>query len=311
MNHQIKKTIIFYFYPLVAFRRWVIKQKKNYLGHHNPEKLAKLLYRRKFHKELNLNNPQTFNEKVNWLKFRSDTSLWTELADKYKVLEYIKNNGLEEILVKLYGKWDRVEDIDFEQLPNSFVLKSNNGCGTVLLVEDKTKLDLQATRKLLKKWLKQKYGYTTAEPHYTTIKPCIIAEEYLKWDNPSISSSLIDYKFHCIHGSPLYIQVMSDRQPGHIYHWNIYNTFWQPYSGYIPPQLKKDSEIPCPQSFERMLDICKILSKPFPQVRIDLYEIGGKIYFGEMTFTSAGGYDDEIPNDLDVEMGEKMNLPLN
>ena len=239
MNHQIKKTIIFYFYPLVAFRRWVIKQKKNYLGHHNPEKLAKLLYRRKFHKELNLNNPQTFNEKVNWLKFRSDTSLWTELADKYKVREYIKNNGLEEILVKLYGKWDRVEDIDFEQLPNSFVLKSNNGCGTVLLVEDKTKLDLQATRKLLKKWLKQKYGYTTAEPHYTTIKPCIIAEEYLKWDNPSISSSLIDYKFHCIHGSPLYIQVMSDRQPGHIYHWNIYNTFWQPYSGYIPPQLKK------------------------------------------------------------------------
>ena len=310
MNHQIKKTIIFYFYPLVAFRRWVIKQKKNYLGHHNPEKLAKLLYRRKFHKELNLNNPQTFNEKVNWLKFRSDTSLWTELADKYKVREYIKNNGLEEILVKLYGKWDRVEDIDFEQLPNSFVLKSNNGCGTVLLVEDKTKLDLQATRKLLKKWLKQKYGYTTAEPHYTTIKPCIIAEEYLKWDNPSISSSLIDYKFHCIHGSPLYIQVMSDRQPGHIYHWNIYNTFWQPYSGYIPPQLKKDSEIPCPQSFERMLDICKILSKPFPQVRIDLYEIGGKIYFGEMTFTSAGGYDDEIPNDLDVEMGEKMNLPV-
>ena len=142
MNHQIKKTIIFYFYPLVAFRRWVIKQKKNYLGHHNPEKLAKLLYRRKFHKELNLNNPQTFNEKVNWLKFRSDTSLWTELADKYKVREYIKNNGLEEILVKLYGKWDRVEDIDFEQLPNSFVLKSNNGCGTVLLVEDKTKLDL-------------------------------------------------------------------------------------------------------------------------------------------------------------------------
>lgn len=176
---------------------------------------------------------------MNWLKFRSDTSLWTELADKYKVREYIKNNGLEEILVKLYGKWDRVEDIDFEQLPNSFVLKSNNGCGTVLLVEDKTKLDLQATRKLLKKWLKQKYGYTTAEPHYTTIKPCIIAEEYLKWDNPSISSSLIDYKFHCIHGSPLYIQVMSDRQPGHIYHWNIYNTFWQPYSGYIPPQLKK------------------------------------------------------------------------
>ena len=113
MNHQIKKTIIFYFYPLVAFRRWVIKQKKNYLGHHNPEKLAKLLYRRKFHKELNLNNPQTFNEKVNWLKFRSDTSLWTELADKYKVREYIKNNGLEEILVKLYGKWDRVEDISF------------------------------------------------------------------------------------------------------------------------------------------------------------------------------------------------------
>ena len=165
--------------------------------------------------------------------------------------------------------------------------------------------------KFVEKWLKQKYGYTTAEPHYTTIKPCIIAEEYLKWDNPSISSSLIDYKFHCIHGSPLYIQVMSDRQPGHIYHWNIYNTFWQPYSGYIPPQLKKDSEIPCPQSFERMLDICKILSKPFPQVRIDLYEIGGKIYFGEMTFTSAGGYDDEIPNDLDVEMGEKMNLPLN
>lgn len=309
MNHQIKKTIIFYFYPLVAFRRWIIKQKRNYLGHWNPEKLARKLYKKKFHKELNLNDPRTLNEKINWLKFRSDTSLWTELADKYKVREYIKNKGFEDILVKLYGKWERVEDIDFEQLPDSFVLKSNNGCGTVLLVEDKSKLDLKATRKLLKKWLRQKYGYTTAEPHYTTIKPCIIAEEYLKWEDFSFSSSLIDYKFHFIHGEPCYIQVMFDRHPGHIYHFNIYDINWKKYTG-SSEKLKSGVEIPCPESFSRMLEVGKILSKGFPQIRIDLYEIKGKIYFGELTFTTSGGYDDEIPYELDLEMGEKIKLPL-
>ena len=164
---------------------------------------------------MDFNNPRDLNEKINWCKFYSDTSMWGKLADKYAVRGYVKEKGLEDILVKLYGVWDDVDKIDFESLPDSFILKSNNGSGTNLIVNNKADLDLEKTRKLLKGWLETPFGYKLGEPHYLTIKPMIIAEELLDASKQHIStSSLIDYKFFCANGEPSYILVIPERSKG-------------------------------------------------------------------------------------------------
>ena len=160
---------------------------------------CKLLYYRKFKKWPNLNNPQDINEKMMWLLFNSDTSEWTNLADKYKVREFLEKKGCGELLVKLYGHYEDVDDIDFNSLPNKFVIKSNNGFGTVKIVKDKTLLDIPKTKIELKSWIAEPYGYLTGEMHYTKIRRCIVIEELLEQD-PKLSSSLIDYKIWCMNG---------------------------------------------------------------------------------------------------------------
>ena len=171
-----------------------------------------------FHKgivgyDINWGNPRTLNEKINWLKIYSDTSTWTLLADKYKVREFVKNRVGDNVLVKLFGVWEKSEDIDFEALPNKFVLKTNHGAGTVCVVNDKSKLNTYEICQKLDSWLKLRFGYKTFEPHYLKIKPLIIAEELLENDS-SFSSSLVDYKVYCFDGKPYCILVCSDRTIG-------------------------------------------------------------------------------------------------
>ena len=172
-----------------------------FLGHFFPQKLASILYveRTKKREGISWCAPKDLNEKINWLKFYSDTAMWTTLADKYNVREFICQKGFEDILVKLYGVWESPDEIDFDNLPNKFVIKTNNGAGTVWVVRDKKSTNILQLKENLRSALKIKFGVESAEPHYLKIKPLIIAEELLE-ENNSFSTSLVDYKVWCFDG---------------------------------------------------------------------------------------------------------------
>lgn len=287
----------------------LFKNKMAYsIGLISPKWLAKIRFKRVFGKSLNLHNPQDLNEKIQWLKLYSDTSRWPDLADKYKVRTYVQECGCGELLNELYGKWDHADEIDFDKLPDSFVLKTNHGCGTVLLVEDKSKLDINKTRKLLNRWLKTKYGVETAENHYLKIQPCIIAEKILKHTD-GISSSLIDYKFFCLNGEPYVCLVCYDRVNTHPC-LGLYDIKeWKSLDYNIPEKKRGKKHIPRPTSLDQMIRTARLLSKGFPAVRVDLYEIDEKPVFGELTFTSYGGFMDYFTPEYLLELGNQCTLP--
>lgn len=266
-----------------------------------PEAYAGLLYKRCFRKPLNWEHPTNIDEKINWLKFNSDTTEWTRLADKYLVRDYVEKCGLGNTLVKLYGKWDNARDIEWDKLPNQFVLKANNGSGDILLCHDKAKIDKEEWAQELNRLMKLKFGYLQSEPHYNTIKPCIIAEELLDNTKQQIkSSSLIDYKIWSFNGKPAYIQVFWDRTKDGVtvgiydLNWNYHPEYSVEHAHY---QIAK-TPIPRPDNLEEMIHIASVLSKGFPQVRVDLYNVDGKPYFGELTFTSGAGLNDDYTDEF-------------
>ena len=222
----------------------------------------------------------------------SDTTLWTKCTDKYAVRDYIKERGLERILVKLYGKWDRAEDIEWDKLPQQFVLKTNNGSGTVKLVSDKSKLNIPKTTKLMDTWLNKDSVSATTEFHYKTIKPCIIAEELLDFSkDPNKSTSAIDYKIWCFNGKAYYVWACANRND-EATDVALFDREWN----YLPEKSifnehyrRQKVLVQKPKNLDFMLEVAEKLARPFPVVRVDLYNIDGHVYFGEMTFTSLGG----------------------
>lgn len=259
----------------------------------SPKAVIDFNFKRILHKRMNWENPTDLNEKINWLKLNSDTSVWSELTDKYCVRNYVEKCGLGHMLVKLYGVWDNAEDIDWDSLPNQFVMKVNNGTGDVLICKDKSKLDVTAATSKFKKLLKKRYGYVLGEPHYFNIKPCIIAEELLDAQKQVIpSSSLIDYKIWCFNGKPECIRVYYNRTKDSV-NMDTYDLNWEKIpnsSVYAHIYRESTASLPKPQSLDKMLESAALLSTGFPELRIDLYEVDGKPYFGEMTFTSSSGY---------------------
>ena len=145
----------------------------------DPKLAADSMFRRVYHRSMNLEQPQHLIEKITWLQLNSDTSLWTKCADKLRAREYVEGCGLGDYLPKLYGHWDTTDEVDVSNLPNQFVLKANNGCGTVKIVRDKSKLNMEELRKTMRKWLSRPFGYQACQAHYLRIKPCILAEELL------------------------------------------------------------------------------------------------------------------------------------
>lgn len=282
-----------------------------WLGKRNPKKLVSLRYRRTFGVDLNWDKPITLNEKINWLKFNSDTSTWSLLTDKYRVREYVESKGYKDALVKLYGKWDKAEDINWENLPNKFVMKVNNGSGDILVCRDKTRLDIDKVTKTFAKHLKKGFGYSTGEPHYKSIPPCIIAEELLdSTKQPIESSSLIDYKIWCFNGEPECVWACYDRTKQSV-KVATYDLSWNchpEYSVYIGHYQKAEKLIPRPKSLEKMLQMAATLSQGFPQVRVDLYEVDNKPYFGEMTFTSNMGLMDFYTSEYLIYLGSKVRI---
>ena len=264
--------------------------------------------------EIDFKNPQDLNEKINYLKFHADMDEWARLADKYAVREYVIERGLGEILVPLYGKYDTPEELiaDWASLPQKFVIKTNHGCGEIKVVKDKDKIDLELLKAEATAWLKERYGRGTNERHYLKIKPCITVEQLL--EDPSVSGfscSIIDYKIWCFDGKPYCIFLGVDRNlesHDHSVKFDVYDTQWNRIEGAmsgtheLPPLLEK------PKNFERLLECSSILSKGHKQVRVDLYDIDGKIYFGEMTLTSQGGYMDYFSKEFLLEMGKQFEV---
>ncbi len=231
------KNIVMNNHLLFLLANKVKKIRIRYLANRDPRENANRIYRRVFHKDIDWDNPKDLIEKIYWLQLFTDTTLWTKCADKYRMREYVDSKGLGKLSPKLYGHWERGEDIDFTTLPQSFVLKTTNGCGQVLLVREKSKLDIFETTKLLNNWLKLKYGFADAQIHYSRIKPRIIAEEYL--GNPENKTSLIDYKVWCFHGKPEYILVVYNRGGENGYSLSAYDLQWNDISDKV---LKEDNK---------------------------------------------------------------------
>lgn len=256
---------------------------------HFPIAYMQIRYLLRFHKPLHLDNPKTLNEKILYLSLRTDTSLWTDCADKYKVRDYVQRCGLNSILVPLYGVWNDAKDIAFDALPNEFVLKTTHSSGDALLVTDKS---LISKEKVVTQFSKELSQRVECAPHYKRIKPRLIAEALLHNDafSSQWSTSLIDYKVWCFNGIPHFICVYCNRNKDSV-DVMTYDLDWNAHTEYavVTDSFRLGKVIPKPICFEQMLYVSEVLAKPFECVRVDLYCIANKVYFGEMTFTSSGG----------------------
>lgn len=291
---------------LIKRIKWEVRK---FLIDHYPKIIIDHEWLHQYGHKVNWDNPRNVNEKMQWLICYSDTTEWTLLADKYKVREFIKEKGYEKLLVPLLGVWKNPEEIDFDSLPDKFVLKCNHDSASTKIVDKKSKeFDKDELINFYKQKLKIKYGYIGCEPHYNKMKPLVIAEEFLEEDNGF--SSLNDYKFWCNDGKVDYVSVMYDRTSESVCEtvydlsWNAHPEFLKSYGRY----KSEDRILPRPQKLDEMVEIAKSLSKGFPIVRVDLYEVNGKIYFGEMTFTpTAGrmGYEEPFL----IDLGNRVILP--
>lgn len=260
-------------------------------------------------KAINIQQPRSFNEKVQWLKLYDPmNSLKTELSDKYAVRNWIENKLGKEYLIPLLGVWKDVSDIDLSTLPDKFVLKTNHGCGTTMIINNKAEVDWAEIKKQYDEWLSANYAFFSFEPHYRDIEPRIIAEEYIEQND----GNLYDYKIHCFNGKPLYILVIGNRDlKQHIGQGAYYDLEWnlQSFTSNAYPVYKQ--LLPPPKHLKEMIKIAEILSKDFAYVRVDLYELdNGDIKFGEMTFTPSSGIYTWNPPKMDEEWGTLLKLPI-
>jgi len=261
-------------------------------------------------KRIDIQNPKTFNEKIQWLKLYDPmNTLKTKLADKYRVREWIEEKIGADYLIPILGVWNKISEIDLDTLPNRFVLKTNHGSGTTVVIANKEETDWTEIEKKYDKWIANNYAFDSFEPHYKDITPKIIAEEYIEQND----GNLYDYKIHCFNGKPLYILVIGDRDlKCHTGRGAIYDIEWnlQPFTTNSYPLFKKT--VSKPKKLKEMLSLAEILSKDFSYVRVDLYELDdGSIKFGEMTFTPSSGMYDWNPPEMDEKWGELLKLSMN
>lgn len=270
----------------------------------SPKFSAKLLFFIRTKKIPNLKNPKTFNEKTTYLKLYdyANNDLVIKCADKYKVREYIKEKGYESILNDLYGVYNSFDEIDFDSLPDKFVLKCTHGCAYNIICDDKSKFNIYEARKKVNKWMKEKYGLATTELHYTKIKPKIIIEKYLCNEQGTMPT---DYKFYCMNGKIKIILVCSEREKK--LKLNYYDNNWNEVF-YGKKSLRNVNKIEKPKNLDKMIKISEILGKNFPYVRVDLYNDNGKIIFGELTFTPACSCAPYYSKEGNLQLGKMLDL---
>jgi hypothetical protein len=264
-------------------------------------------YFEKTGEKLNLDNPRTYNEKIQWLKLYDTTPLKTQLSDKYMVRQWVSERIGEDYLIPLLGAWDNFDEINFDNLPNRFVLKANHGCGWLVIVKDKSKFDKTAAKKKFVTWMNTNFAYCVGlELQYRDIKPKIIAEQYLE----DGSGGLADYKFYCFEGKPYCIVYLVDRFGKGGYKAIMYDLNWLPTGWTADAHHKSGNKIKKPDNLDEMINIVRILCTGFHHVRIDLYLANNQIYLGEMTFTSASGLEHFEPEEWNLKLGEMIKLPI-
>lgn len=254
-------------------------------------------------KELNLENPVTFCEKLNWYKLKVHDPLMVKCADKIGVREYAAEKGFGEYVNKVYGIYSDVKDIDLSLLPDRFVIKAAHGTHMQIIVKDKNSINWNQAKLLMKSWLRQDIYWRGREWSYKEVPHRIIAEEYLEDE----SGELTDYKIFCFNGTPKFIQVDVGRYKGTHYR-NYYDTNWQLLSMTDDVPNSSDLIIERPKSLDKMLEMAKVLSEPLQFVRTDFYEVNGKPYLGEMTFFHNGGSIEFIPDEWNKIVGDYWTL---
>lgn len=257
-----------------------------------------------------LENPRTFNEKLQWLKIHDRKDIYTAMVDKYEAKKYVSHVIGEKYVIPTLGVWAHFDDIDFSKLPMSFVLKCTHDSGSVVLVRDKNHWDKDAAKKLLERGLSRNYYWSGREWPYKNVKPRIIAEAYM---GDGVIADLRDFKLQCFDGCVDNILVCTDRFSSKGVRYFYFDRDWN----FLPYTKEKYDDIDLnvlnrfkPQNLALMISLAEVLSAGFPELRVDFYEINGKVYFGELTFYSDGGFDNTITREADVAMGEKLKLPI-
>lgn len=272
-----------------------------------PDKtMLKIQYRMKLNRPLNLNNPERYTEKLQLYKLYYRNPDLGRCVDKFEVRNYIREKGIEIKFPILYGVFSKAEEIDFNSLPEKFVIKTNDGGGgdNIIICRDKKKLDIAQSIKTLNSWLNKKNNNAGREWAYTQInKSLIIVEEFLEnKDNPE--GGLEDFKFFCFDGEPFCVVHDGDRYIGH--KRNFYDLEWN--NLHISSDCENfEKEVPKPKNLEKMINLAKELSEGFPYVRVDLYSVEDKVYFGELTFYPWSGYVQYRPDEFDFRLGKMFN----
>lgn len=286
MDYVILRNSIRRFYPVFLKKKCVSDE-----------------YLRRVGRKLDWNNLRSYTEKMQYEKLYDLYPLKTKCSDKIWVREFVEKKIGQKYLIPIYGVWERFEEIDFSKLPDSFVLKTNHASGTVAVIKDKSKINLRELKNKFDRWMKTKFQYTHFEMHYAGIKPLIYAEKMLQF-----SEGIEDYKFMCFDGEPKYCWVDFDRFNGH--KRKVYDMEWnlQEWNQYTYGETTKN--VPKPDNFNEMVEIARKLSQGFSHVRVDLYNVNGKIYFGELTFTNGAGLEKIHPWEWDIKLGELWKLKI-
>lgn len=273
------------------------------------EQFLKKLFFAKLGRQLDLKNPKTFNEKLQWLKLHDFKPEYTAMADKYAAKGFVSQRVGEEYVIPNYGVWDRFEDIDFEKLPDKFVMKCTHDSGGLVICHDKSKLDLDAARKKIQGSLSRNWFYHGREYPYKDIPPRIIAEK-LMTDHSNGDQNLTDYKFFCFDGKPCYVMTVRDRSLGvqkSLHRW--YDMQWNLQDLDLDGRHEVKTPEPMPEQFPQMCHIAETLSAGIKHLRVDLYLVEGSIYFGEMTFYHKSGLEVFDPAEWDKILGDLICIP--
>lgn len=260
-----------------------------------------LYYHEHFGRWINWKKPQGFNAKEQWLKLNYRNPLMSVCADKFRVREYVTERIGTTVLNELYGVYESPDEIAFETLPESFVLRVNHGCGYNIIVPNKKSLDITETKRRLARWLSINYHKLSREWHYKNIPRRIVAEKYLEE-----TGGLKDYKIYCFNGIPKYILVIFGRDSGDIAE-SIYDTEWR-MQDFTRHHKLYPHTIPKPSSLKKMLEAATVLASGFPFVRVDMYNPESKVIFGEMTFHPGNGVNQFKPPEADLLWGNLLDL---
>lgn len=278
-----------------------------------PDKqMIEFQYRIKTGRRLNLKEPKRFTEKLQWYKLYYKNPLMIQCVDKYDVREYVKSKGLGDILIPCYGVYESPEEINWNALPNQFVMKDTLGGGgtSVIIVKNKASEDIEELKKRTAEWVRidaHTRGGGREWPYYSGKNHRIIIEKYI--DAEENNEGLIEYKFFCFNGKPTWIYVLSDRNLGNGVGVSIFDADFRKQDALRADEKKINREIEKPGTFELMREVSSVLSEEFLEARIDLYEVNGEVKFGEITFFDGSGYMKFEPDSFDYEMGEMFILP--